>query len=78
MADAADANERAVLEKFRKLSPKKKQEALDFLEFLAAREKAKAWIEFDTWARNLAKEKGFAHLTEEDIARIVSDLRGAQ
>ena len=35
-------------------------------------------LEFDEWATNLAKEKGFHHLTEEDVARIVSDFRGGK
>ena len=65
-----------ILEKYRKLPLQKKQEVIDFLEFLDSREKAKKWLEFDEWALNLAKERGFAHLTEEDVARIVSDFRG--
>jgi hypothetical protein len=48
------------------------------LEFLETREKAKGWLEFDEWAVNLAKEKGFVNLTEGDIARIVSDFRGGR
>ena len=46
------------------------------MEFLETREKAKGWLEFDEWAVNLAKEKGFVNLTEGDVARIVSDFRG--
>jgi hypothetical protein len=48
------------------------------LEFLETREKAKEWLEFDEWAINLAREKGFANLTEGDVARIVSDFRGGR
>lgn len=76
MAQARELNEEVILEKLRKLSSERKQEILDFLEFLESRERAKEWLEFDEWAINLAKEKGFANLTEEDIARIVNDFRG--
>jgi hypothetical protein len=68
--------EEVILEKLRKLSLERKQEVVDFLEFLELREKTKRWLEFDEWAVNLAKEKGFVYLTEEDVARIVSDFRG--
>lgn len=78
MAQARKWDEEVVLEKFRRLSSERKQEVLDFLEFLASREKAKEWLEFDEWALNLAKERGFAHLTGEDVALIVSDLRGGK
>ena len=70
-----EINEEVILEKFRKLPPERKQQILDFLEFLESRER-KEWLEFDEWAMNLAKEKGFSHLTEEDIVQIVSDYRG--
>lgn len=78
MSQAREWNEEAVLEKLRRLSSERKQEVLDFLESLESRERAKGWLEFDEWAINLAKEKGFAHLTEEDVARIVSDFRGGK
>lgn len=39
------------------------------------RSKEKKWIEFDEWAINLAREKGFNHLTEEDVAEIVKAYR---
>jgi len=78
MAQASELEERVILEKLRGLSSERKQEVLDFLEFLELREKSKAWLEFDEWAINLAKEKGFDHLTEEDVARIVSDFRGSR
>ena len=70
--------EEVVVGKFRRLSQEKKEEVLDFLEFLEFREKAKGWFEFDEWAINLAKEKGFFHLNEEDVARIVSDFRSGK
>lgn len=78
MSQAREWNEEAILERLRRLSSERKQEMLDFLEFLESRERAKGWLEFDEWAINLAKEKGFAHLTEEDVARIVSDFRGGK
>jgi len=73
-----ELREEVILEKLRRLPSERKQEILDFLEFLDSRERAKEWLEFDEWAINLAKEKGFAHLTEEDIARIVTDYRGGR
>lgn len=32
-------------------------------------------VEFDEWALNLAKEKGFDRLTEDDVVRIVHECR---
>jgi len=78
MSQAEELKEEAILEKLRRLSLDKKREILDFLEFLETREKAKEWLEFDEWAINLAKEKGFANLTEGDVAQIVSDFRGGR
>jgi hypothetical protein len=78
MTKAEQLKDGAILEKLRKLSLDKKREILDFLEFLETREKAKEWLEFDEWAVNLAKERGFVHLTEGDIAQIVSDFRGGR
>jgi len=70
--------EGVVIEKFRRLSQEKKEEVLDFLEFLESRGKVKAWLEFDEWAINLAKQKGFYQLTDEEVACIVSDFRGGK
>jgi hypothetical protein len=78
MSQAEELQEEAILEKLRRFSSDKKQEVLDFLEFLEMREKAKEWLEFDEWAINLAKERGFDNLTERDVARIVSDFRGGR
>jgi hypothetical protein len=64
-----------LLERLRRLPREKQDAVMDFLEFLESRERAKSWLEFDEWARNLAKEKGFSHLTEEDIVQIVRDFR---
>jgi hypothetical protein len=76
MEEVRELNEEIIIEKLRKLSSEKKQEILDFVEFLESREKSRGWVEFDEWAMNLAKEKGFARLTEQEVAEIVSDLRG--
>ena len=73
-----EEKEEVVMERFRRLSQEKKEEVLDFLEFLESRDKVKAWLEFDEWAINLAKQKGFYQLTDEDVARIVSDFRSGQ
>ena len=52
-------------------------EVLDFAKFLRWQDlvKAREAIEFDAWAENLAKEKGFTYLTEEDVAQIVHEFR---
>jgi len=68
-------NEELVIEKLRSLPPELLSEVLDFIEFLEQRSKEKKWIEFDEWAINLAREKGFNHLTEEDVAEIVKAHR---
>ena len=76
MGEVMELNEEIIMEKLRKLSSENKQEILDFVEFLESREKSRGWVEFDQWAMNLAKEKGFAHLTEQEVAEIVNNLRG--
>jgi len=68
-------NEELVIEKLRSLPPELLSEVLDFIEFLEQRSKEKKWIEFDEWAINLAREKGFNHLTEEDVAETVKAYR---
>jgi len=71
-------NEELVIEKLRSLPPELLSEVLDFIEFLEQRSKEKKWIEFDEWAMNLAREKGFNNLTEEDVAEIVKAHRRAR
>jgi hypothetical protein len=53
-------------------------QVLDFARFLKWQDEAQAReiIEFEAWAENLAREKGFAHLSEEDVAYIVHEVRG--
>jgi hypothetical protein len=53
------------------------REVYDYLAFLKWRT-TRGEIEFDARARNLAKEKGFDHLTEQDIAGIVKGYRNEQ
>jgi Protein of unknown function (DUF2281). len=69
--------EKKIPNAFRKLSPEKRQEVVDFIEFIESKDLATRWIEFDEWAANLAKEKGFDRLTEEDVAQIVEAHRSA-
>ncbi len=78
MSQARELHEDAFLSRLRKLPPEQKKEVFDFLEFLESRERAGEWLEFDEWAMNLAKEKGFVHLTEEDVSQIVSDFRSGK
>lgn len=75
MAKATKWDEETILQKFRDLSPERKREVMDFLDLLTSGEKSKDWLEFDEWALNLAKERGFDRLTEKDVARIMSDFR---
>jgi len=76
VAKVTTRDEEKIIRSFRALSPDKKRKAIDYLDLLASGKKAKDSVEFDEWAINLAKKKGFDHLTEQDVARIVSDLRG--
>jgi hypothetical protein len=64
-----------IVERVRSLSPEKIEEVLDFISLIEQRESKRAWIEFDEWALNLAKEKGFDRLTEEDVTEIVKQHR---
>ena len=75
MAKVIKKDEEILLQKFRSLPPEKREEFIDLLDFLTSGKKAENWLEFDEWALNLAKERGFNHLTEEDVARIMSDFR---
>jgi len=52
-------------------------QVLDFARFLKWQDEAQAkeMIEFEAWAENLAREKDFAHLSEEDVAYIVHEIR---
>ncbi len=60
-----------------RLPEDKVTEVLDFAQFLVwqetARSQAKRPIEI--WAEALAQEKGFANLTEDDVAKIVHETR---
>ena len=78
MEQAKELNEEIILGKFRQLSPDERKEAIDFLDFLTYRGNARKWIEFDEWALDLAKDKGFSNLTEKDVARIVNDFRSGK
>ena len=78
MTQVEKYDEKAIIEKFRKLPLERKQQVFDFLDFIASRENVKKWLDFDVWALNLAKAKGSSHLTEDDVARIVSDFRSGQ
>lgn len=75
MAKVIKKDEEILLQKFRSLPPEKREEFIDLLDFLTSGEKAENWLVFDEWALNLAKERGFNRLTEEDVARIMSDFR---
>jgi len=78
MKSLNEADEKIIIDKIRELSPDKRKEVLDFVDFLASRSKVKKWVEFDEWAMNLARKKGFSKLKYEDIALIVEDLRSGR
>lgn len=71
----AQKQEQIILDKVRQLSPEHLREVLDFIEFLQQRELQQQWVGFDEWAMNLAQERGFQHLTEENVAQIVETHR---
>jgi hypothetical protein len=78
MAQIEKYDEEAIIEKFRKLPLERKQQVFDFLDFITSRENVKNWLDFDVWALDLAKAKGFSHLTEDDVARIINNFRSSQ
>jgi len=78
VAKAINRDEEKIIRNFRSLSPDKKRKAIDYLDLLASGKKVEDWVEFDEWAINLAKKKDFDRLTEEDVARIVSDFRSGR
>jgi hypothetical protein len=67
-----------LLDAVRDLPETRVLQVLDFARFLKWQDEAQAReiIEFEAWAENLAREKGFAHLSEEDVAYIVHEVRG--
>lgn len=78
VAKSFNKDEEKIIQSFRRLSPDKKRKAIDYLDLLASGKKVEDWVEFDEWAINLAKKKDFDRLTEEDVARIVSDFRSGR
>ena len=63
----------------KKLPPDKRQELLDYAQFLQwkSQQKQRELVSFDAWALNLAKERGFDKLTESDVLAIVQECRAA-
>jgi hypothetical protein len=78
MMEEVEIKEEAILEKYRRLSPAVRREVVGFMDFLAKRNLAGGWVEFDQWAMDLAKKRGFERLSEQDVARIVEDFRAAR
>jgi len=69
-----------LLEVINQLPEEKVPQVLDFARFLWWQEilqRGEA-TPFEVWAEKLAREKGFAYLTEEDVARIVHESRKAR
>jgi len=66
-----------LLDVIEELPGEKVLEVLDFAKFLRWQDivEAREIIELDAWAENLAKEKGFTYLTEEEVAQIVHECR---
>lgn len=63
----------------KRLSPQKRQELLDYAQFLQwqGQQKQRELVSFDAWAINLAKRRGFDRLTEEEVLAIVQECRAA-
>ena len=63
----------------KRLSPQKRQELLDYAQFLQwqSQQRQRELVSFDTWALNLAKKRGFDKLTEEEVLAIVQECRRA-
>jgi len=61
------------------LPENKVAQVLDFARFLLWQEEKRPGepTPFDVWAERLAQEKGFAYMTEQDVARIVRESRQA-
>jgi hypothetical protein len=78
VAKSMSKDEEKIIRSFRSLSPDKKRKVIDYLDLLASGKNAEDWVEFDEWAINLAKKKGFDRLTEEDVTQIVTDLRSGR
>ena len=77
VAPMTPREEQMVLDRLRHLPREKRAEVLDFADSIARQEREREWLAFDAWARKLAKEGGFDHLTEEDVAEIVRASRRA-
>lgn len=78
MEPSNEVDEKVIIGKFRELSPDKRRVVLDFMDFLASKGKVEKWLEFDEWAMNLARDRGFSNLKDEDIAHIVEDFRSGR
>lgn len=61
----------------KRLPSDKAQELIDFANYLRWQEekKTREVVEYDEWAINLAREKGFDYLTEKDILKIIEECR---
>lgn len=55
----------------------KAQELIDFAKYLRWQEEKRTAeiVEYDEWAINLAREKGFDYLTKKDTIRIIKECR---
>ncbi len=63
----------------KRLPPAKRRELWDYAQFLQwqSQQKARDLVDFDAWALNLAKKRGFDRLTEQDVLAIVQECRAA-
>ncbi|MCW5852630.1 MAG: DUF2281 domain-containing protein [Anaerolineae bacterium] len=66
-----------LLEVVEKLPEDKASEVLDFAQFLLVRSRQadEDKLPIEIWAEELARVHGFDHLTEDDVARIVKEVR---
>jgi len=66
-----------IVQELATLPPQKLRLVRSFIGFLRWQEAEgeRRSISRDEWALNLAREQGFSHLTEDDVAQLVHDMR---
>ena len=64
MAETTKQNEERILEKFRGLSPREREQFLEFLDSLVSRKKTKRSMEFEESILNVPGQESFSHLPD--------------
>lgn len=66
----SETSAQEALDSIKDIPKKRLEDVVNFIDFLKWQER-KRDVEFDEWAINLAREKGFGHLTEDEVTQIV-------